>query len=156
MKHAPASVDGGIVLTADLVRVQRRQGRLHIIKLEGVKAKRAETLAAALLEVLSRNRGNAREILLGQWKAIDHKASEKRLLLGLQDSYWMAASSRRSGAEPAQIRAEVFRAPTTTANSRRVFGLIVGRFLRRSAANLDWMLRRWNVVSTQICGALNG
>ena len=116
MKHVPASVDGGIVLTADLVRVQRRQGRLHIIKLEGVKAKRAETLAAALLEVLSRNRGNAREILLGQWKAIDHKASEKRLLLGLQKLLLDGCEFETlEGAEPAQIRAEVF----TRANHNR-------------------------------------
>ncbi|HBU48365.1 MAG TPA: hypothetical protein DEB46_08650, partial [Myxococcales bacterium] len=104
------------MLTADLVRVQRRQGRLHITKLEGVKAKRAETLAAALLEVLSRNRGNAREILLEQWKAIDHKASEKRLLLGLQKLLLDGCEFETiEGAEPAQIRAEVF----TRANHNR-------------------------------------
>lgn len=97
------------MLTADLVRVQRRSGRLHIIKLEGAKARRAEGLAAALLEVLRRSEGESREQLLAAWKSVEHQANEKRLLQGLQKLLLDGCEFETlEGAEPVVIRARVF------------------------------------------------
>ncbi len=102
------------MLTADLVRVQRRSGHLHIIKLEGAKARRAEALATELIGILARSRGAPRTQLLEQWKAVDHKASEKRLLEGLQKLLLDDCEFETlEGAEPAEVRSLVFSLATT-------------------------------------------
>lgn len=103
------SVDGGTVLTADLVRVQRRSGRLHVIKLEGKKAQEAELLAELLLSELARSEDEPRETLLARMKAVPHKASQKRLLDGLKKLILDGCTFETlEGVEPAELRRVVF------------------------------------------------
>jgi uncharacterized protein len=72
------------VLTAELVRVRKKGGELQVIELSRSQRERAVELAEELLALGGAAVGGTRSELAEAWATLDTKASEQKLVLGLQ------------------------------------------------------------------------
>jgi len=97
------------VLTADLVRARRRQGKLVLTALKGAARVRAVEIASELLEVASVQVGETRATLLASLKATPVEASEQKLVAGLVKLLLDATEFESElDVDPVALRAEVF------------------------------------------------
>lgn len=97
------------MLTADLVRVRKRAGMIHVTELKGKSRLRALELAELYLSLAADQVGNTYEQLQEAWAAVEVGPREKKLADGLlkliEDDCDFAAESP---IEPRKLRGEVF------------------------------------------------
>jgi len=102
------------MLTADLVRAQRRAGELKLTPLRGAERERAIELSSQVLDVARGALGETRETLRDRWKQIDVQPKEVRLRDGLvklvEDGCEIEAQLE---VEPWVLRRELFEAAST-------------------------------------------
>lgn len=97
------------MLTADLVRVRKRNGQLHVIGLNGKAKQRALELAAVLLSLAAEQEGKTYAHLREAWETVPTAPSERKLNLGLQKLIEDECEFEEHAAlEPVALREQVF------------------------------------------------
>jgi uncharacterized protein len=72
------------MLTADLVRVRKRNGQIQVIALKGKTQQRASELAALLLNLVREQEGTTYAHVKEAWEAVTTAPNERKVNLGLQ------------------------------------------------------------------------
>lgn len=97
------------MLTADLVRVRKRNGQLHVVALKGKAQDRAKDLAAVLLGLVQEQEGNTYAHVKEAWESVTTTPQERKLNLGLQKLIEDDCEfEEHAEIEPQKLREEVF------------------------------------------------
>ncbi len=97
------------MLTADLVRVRKRNGQLHVVALKGKAQERAKDLAALLLGLVQEQEGNTYAHVKEAWESVTTTPQERKLNLGLQKLIEDDCEfEEHAEIEPQKLREEVF------------------------------------------------